>query len=66
MNVQREPVEIQKNGEPVAVVMSYQNYKELESMKLELLRASLERADNENLCSDGEAFFEELESGKYD
>jgi len=35
--VQREPIEILKNGKSVAIVMSHENYQELEKMKLGLL-----------------------------
>lgn len=35
--VQREPIEILRNGKSVAIVMSYENYQELEKMKLDLL-----------------------------
>ncbi|MFT6914500.1 MAG: prevent-host-death family protein [Motiliproteus sp.] len=69
MRVQHAPVEIQKNGEPVAVVMSYQCYQEQEALKLEMLKVSLARADKEEregLLVDGESFFVELESGTYD
>lgn len=37
MLAQDEPIEIQKNGKSIAVMMSYDNYKELEAMKSELL-----------------------------
>lgn len=36
--VQREDIEIQINGKSVAVVMSTENYQELERIKLELLK----------------------------
>ena len=34
---QDEPIEIQKNGTSIAVIMSYDNYKKLEKLKSELL-----------------------------
>lgn len=40
MRVQQEPIEIQSNGKSIAIVMSYENYKEVEKMKLELLEFS--------------------------
>ena len=36
--IQGEPIEIQKNGKSVAIVISYENYQELERMKLDLLK----------------------------
>ena len=40
---QREPVTIEKHGRPVAVVISAEEYDELEAMKLEALRAKVRR-----------------------
>ena len=54
---QREPVMIEKKGRPVAVIMSCEEYKAHESLKLEALRrdlqAGLEQAERGNLI-DGE------------
>jgi antitoxin Phd len=36
IQAQDEPIEIQKNGKSIAVLMSYDSYKKLEKMKLEL------------------------------
>ena len=38
IQAQEEPIEIQKNGKSIAVLMSYEKYKELEKLKLELLK----------------------------
>ena len=43
--VQREPVTIERNGRPVAVLYSYEEAKAIEQTKLELLKAKLARAD---------------------
>ncbi|MEH6584437.1 MAG: type II toxin-antitoxin system Phd/YefM family antitoxin [Halioglobus sp.] len=60
---QREPVVIKKHGRDVAVVISAKDYKEIEALKLERLRARLAigeaQAENGQL-SDGEDFFNEL------
>jgi prevent-host-death family protein len=60
---QREPVMIEKKGRPVAVVVSYEEYKTYERLKLEDLRrdlqAGLEQADRGELI-DGPAAFEGL------
>ena len=37
LNAQREPIKISKNSKDAVVVMSMQNYKELEAMKAEYL-----------------------------
>lgn len=41
-NTQREPVTIEKNGRPVAVMYSFQEHKRLEKMKLEILQRDLQ------------------------
>jgi len=60
---QREPVMIEKKGRPVAVVVSYEEYKTHERLKLEDLRrdlqAGLEQADRGELI-DGPTAFEGL------
>ncbi|MEA3302891.1 MAG: type II toxin-antitoxin system Phd/YefM family antitoxin [Pseudomonadota bacterium] len=43
--VQREPVTIERNGRPIAVLYSYEEAKAIEQTKLELLKAKLARAD---------------------
>ena len=60
---QREPVMIEKKGRPVAVVVSYEEYKTHERLKLEDLRrdlqAGLEQAEQGELI-DGQTAFEGL------
>lgn len=61
--VQREPVSIEKHGRPVAVIMSMQEYKAIEVMKLELLRAHLTKGETQldrGEGTDGETFFNEI------
>ena len=69
LKAQRAPVQINKNGKPVAVVISAEEYAGIEAMKLRLLqaRAVQARVDIEagNLV-DGEAFFDELQAGQFD
>jgi prevent-host-death family protein len=38
MKVQRAPIQINKNGKPVAVVISMEEYESIESLKLTLLQ----------------------------
>lgn len=65
ISAQAEPVEIVKNGTPVAVVVSTKEYQRIEELKMALVKA---RFDNiaENDLVDGETFFDELDSGIYD
>lgn len=65
INIQSEPVEILKNGTPVAVVMSSKDYQAIEELKMELVKLRFANIDEDDLV-DGDTFFEELESGKYD
>lgn len=69
LKAQRAPIQINRNGKPVAVVMSAEDYQNFEAMKLQLLqaRAAQTRADiAEGDLIDGETFFDELGAGKYD
>lgn len=43
LKVQRAPVEISRNGKPVAVMISADDYSAMEPLKMELLRQSLKR-----------------------
>lgn len=69
IKAQRAPIQINKNGKPVAVVISAEEYESIEVLKLRLLklRAMQARADIEagNLI-EGESFFDELEAGQHD
>ena len=65
ITVQREPVEIIKNGNPVAVVVSSEEYNRIDDLKMELVKARFSDIDEDDLV-DGDTFFKELESGKYD
>jgi len=69
LKAQRAPIQINKNGKPVAVVISVDEYESIEALKLQLLqtRAAQAKADIEagNLV-DGDTFFDELEAGQYD
>ncbi|MFV0448664.1 MAG: type II toxin-antitoxin system Phd/YefM family antitoxin [Vibrio sp.] len=65
INIQSEPVEILKNGTPVAIVMSCKDYQAMEELKMELVKLRFSNIDDDDLV-DGDTFFEELESGQYD
>ena len=69
IKAQQAPVQINKNGKPVAVVVSMEQYESLEALKLKLLQARATQAQLDIKAGntvDGEAFFEALESGQYD
>lgn len=69
LKAQRAPIQINKNGKPVAVVISLEEYESTEALKLQLLQSRAAQAKVDiaqgNLI-DGEAFFDELVSGKHD
>jgi prevent-host-death family protein len=69
LRAQRAPIQINKNGKPVAVVISTEEYASMEALKLRLLQSRAEQARADiaagNLV-DGEAFFDELQSGPDD
>ena len=63
MKAQREPVEISKHGKRVAVVMSAEEYDQIETLKLQVLREKLARAEAdiaEGRSMDGDQFFNQL------
>ena len=69
LKAQRAPIQINKNGKPVAVVISFDEYEGIEALKLRLLqtRAAQAKADIEaGNTVDGESFFAALEAGQYD
>ena len=68
LNAQKAPVQINKNGKPVAVLVSYDEYESIEVMKVRLLRARVVKAKVDLANGDtidGESFFDELETGKH-
>jgi len=69
LKAQREPVQINRNGKPVAIVMSMEDYQALEELKLTVLRQKIAIAtaeENAGQTLDGDQFFEQLLSGKLD
>lgn len=44
LKAQREPVQITRNGKPVAVVVSAEDYEQIETMKLQLLQMKIQRS----------------------
>jgi len=69
LKAQRAPVQINKNGKPVAVVISMDEYESIEALKLRLLqsRVAQAKADIEaGNTVDGESFFDGLENAEHD
>ena len=69
LKAQRAPIQINKNGKPVAVVISVEEYESIEALKLRLLQSRAIQARTDiaagNLV-DGESFFDELETRPLD
>ncbi len=69
IKAQRTPVQINKNGKPVAVVLSMDEYENIEKLKFQLLKIRAGKVNDEikkGTTVDGESFFSELEAGEYD
>lgn len=69
MKVQRTPVQINKNGKPVAVMVSIEEFESIEQMKRQWLQAKFLNAQKAMVHGDtvdGDAFFDELLAGKHD
>jgi prevent-host-death family protein len=66
---QKEPVQVTRNGKPIAMVVSIEEYNATEEFKLRYVREHIHEAltdiENGNI-EDGDAFFQDLISGKYD
>lgn len=63
LKAQREPVQISRNGKPVAVVISIEDYEHMEALKRQLLQEKLHRAQQDIAAGnivDGDAFFAHL------
>ena len=66
LKAQRAPIQINKNGKAVAVVISTEEYANIEALKLRLLQARAAQAKADIVAGnlvDGETFFDELQSG---
>ena len=66
---QSTPIEICENGKTLAVVISPEEFSNLEAMKLQFVKARFSRANHdieESKLIDGGEFMDALVSGKYD
>ncbi|MBU2761237.1 type II toxin-antitoxin system Phd/YefM family antitoxin [Acidithiobacillus sulfurivorans] len=69
LKAQRAPVQINRNGKPVAVVISMDEYESIETLKLRLLQSRVAQAMTDIKAGntvDGESFFDALEKGEHD
>jgi len=63
LKAQREPVQISRNGKPVAVVISAEEFQAIELMKQQFLQEKIARAREDvanGRLTDGETFFNQL------
>lgn len=63
LKAQREPVQISRNGKPVAVVISAEEFQAIELMKQQFLQEKIARAREDvanGRLADGETFFNQL------
>ena len=69
LKVQREPVQINRNGKAVAVVVSIDDYRSLEALKMNVLKNRVKQAKEDILAghiTDGDPFFDDLLNGRFD
>ena len=63
LSVQRAPVQINKNGKPVAVMVSMEDYEQMEDLKIQMLKERVQRAKTEieaGATTEGDTFFDDL------
>jgi prevent-host-death family protein len=69
IKARRAPIQINKNGKPVAVVVSAEDYESMDALKLRLVQARARQAEADieagNLV-DGEVFLDEIQDGLHD
>ena len=69
LKVQRAPVQINRNGKAVAVVLSIDDYESFETLKMNALKNRVEQAREDMMAGraiDGDHFFEDLLKGTFD
>ncbi|MCQ9328380.1 type II toxin-antitoxin system Phd/YefM family antitoxin [Pelistega suis] len=68
-DVQHTPIQVTKNGKPVAVVMSFEEYKQIEELRLAVLKFRLQKAQQDIQTSnfvEGDAFLQKILNGDFD
>lgn len=69
LKVQREPVQINRNGKAVAIVISIEDYLNFEALKVQQLKNRVEQAKADIAAGrtfDGDALFDNLLNGTFD
>ena len=69
LKVQRQPVQINRNGKAVAVVLCVEDYSNLESLKMHYLKTRVDKAKHDidtGRIVEGDVFFDDLLNGKFD
>lgn len=69
LKAQNAPIQINKNGNPVAVILSMEAFEQMETLKLALLKMRTKQAEQsitDGTTIDGEAFLSALAKGEYD
>ena len=69
LKVQRAPIQIKKNGKPVTVVISMDEYENIEALKLRFLQSRAVQAKMDIKAGnivDSDSFFSALETDQYD
>ncbi|MBP9726470.1 MAG: type II toxin-antitoxin system Phd/YefM family antitoxin [Gammaproteobacteria bacterium] len=69
LKAQHNPIEISRNGKAVVVILSINEYQYFEDLKMQNLKNRVQQAKKELAAGrliDGESFFDELLSGKFD
>ena len=62
LEAQKAPVTIEKNGRPVAVLLSFEEHEEIEKLRLDHLRAMVAEADEAVAQGDVHEWTDELSS----
>jgi len=69
LKVQREPVQINRKGKAVAIVISMEDYLNFEALKMQQLKSRVEQAKKDILAgriSDGDVLFDRLLKEEFD
>ncbi len=63
LKVQHNPIAISRNGEPIAVIISMENYSVLEALRLQQLQQKIKRSEEDIIAGrihDGDDFIRSL------
>lgn len=69
IKAQREPIQINRNGKAIAIVLSIDDYRCLEALKIQQLKTRVKQAKSDiaaGLTVDGNECFDQIFDGKFD